>query len=60
MLPYFFLTVLSFPRSLLTTPAFLIRVCCLLSCLGPNPFTGGSDGKASAYNAEDLGSIPGS
>ena len=24
------------------------------------PFSGGSDGKASAYNAGDLGSIPGS
>ena len=26
----------------------------------PVKFNGGSDGKASAYNAEDLGSIPGS
>ena len=38
MLPYFFLTVLSSPHSLLTTPAFLIRACCLLSCLGPSSF----------------------
>ena len=60
MLPYFFLTVLSSPRSLLTIPAFPIRVCCLLSCLGPNPFPGGSDGKSSAYNTGDPGSIPGS
>ena len=36
--PYFFLTVLSSPHSLLTTPAFLIRACCLLSCLGPSSF----------------------
>ena len=25
----------------------------------PDPFPGGSDGKTSAYNAGDLGSIPG-
>ena len=29
-------------------------------CKGIRDFPGGSDGKASAYNAGDLGSIPGS
>ena len=31
----------------------------LYSWSGNRDFPGGSDGKASAYNAEDLGSIPG-
>ena len=30
------------------------------SILYPGEFPGGSDGEASAYNVEDLGSIPGS
>ena len=32
----------------------------LCLCLEKNVFPGGSDGKASAYNVRDLGSIPGS
>ena len=34
-----------------------LKLCCLLPCLG---FPAGSEVKASACNAEDLGSIPGS
>ena len=35
-------------------PFFSYHICCLMD------FPGGSDSKASAYNAEDPGSIPGS
>ena len=36
------------------------NVCFLICCLGWSWFPGGTDGKASAHNEGDLGSIPGS
>ena len=38
---------------------YLLIACCI-SELGLKNFPGGSDGKASAYNVRDPGSIPGS
>ena len=38
---------------------YLLIACCI-SELGLKNFPGGSDGKASAYNTRDPGSIPGS
>ena len=36
-----------------------IKFCLVIAFLGIWSFPGGSEGKASAYNAGDLGSIPG-
>ena len=38
----------------------IINLKLILICMTTSDFPGGSDGKASAYNARDLGSIPGS
>ena len=51
-----------------TTDQWLRKTCCLVTGCGVirhssgyfGYFPGGSDGKASAYNVGDLGSIPGS
>ena len=38
----------------------LLRISSLVTSITQTDFPGGSDGKASVYNAGDLGSIPGS
>ena len=38
----------------------MISICCLIYVFHFMGFPGGSDGKVSAYNVGDLGSIPGS
>ena len=60
---YFFIfslsvEVLTLCIALLTSVSILITII-LKTLLGKLDFPDGSDGKASAYNAGDLGSIPG-